>query len=69
LRLDASPAYGGDLTADPPRPDDIDVASGIHPTNLQAERVAVMLLSPLHVLDRRASGVGRASVVRNGCDP
>ena len=32
--------------------DGTDIASWIQPTNLEAERIAVMLLSPLHVLNR-----------------
>jgi len=41
------------------------VNSWIQPTNLEAERIAVMLLSPLHVLNRELR-VGWASIVRNG---
>src|SRR5262249_58772262 len=32
--------------------DGADIAPWIQPTNLEAERIAVMLLSPLHVLNR-----------------
>ena len=46
--------------------DGADIASWIQPSNLNAERIAVMLLSPLHVLNRelrRGMGEGRSQLL------